>query len=138
MKNILRKIRLIVFILILFACQNETVQNEVYLPKIFANHMVFQRHQPIRVWGDGSPGNSVVAKFNGVEKTVKIDKDGFFLVEFDPLPASGPYVLEVNEHMFYDVQVGDVWLAGGQSNMEWVMSAQVEGLQEELLMQIIL
>lgn len=133
MKNILRKIRLMVLLLILFACQKETVQNEINLPKIFANNMVFQRNQPIRVWGDGSPGNSVVAKFNGEEKTVKIGDDGFWLVEFDPLPASGPYVLEVNEHMFYDVQVGDVWLAGGQSNMEWVMSAQVEGLQEEII-----
>lgn len=133
MKNILQKLLLLGLILTTFACQKEAVQKEIYLPKIFANHMVFQRNQPIRVWGDGSPGNTVVAKFNGEEKTVKIDKKGFWLVEFDPLPASGPYVLEVNEHKFYDVQVGDVWLAGGQSNMEWVMGAQVEGLQEEIV-----
>jgi sialate O-acetylesterase len=132
MIRLILKSSLILLLIIGSACQQEDAISEVYLPKIFANHMVFQRDQPIRVWGDGSPGKKVICRFNGNEKSIKIDKDGFWQIEFDALPASGPYELEVNGQKFYDVQVGDVWLAGGQSNMEWVMSAQVEGLQKEL------
>ncbi|MFD2203328.1 sialate O-acetylesterase [Shivajiella indica] len=126
------KLIFIPLLLLVTACNQEEEITEVFLPKIFADHMVFQRNQPIRVWGDGSPGKSVIARFNGKEVTTKINKEGFWQLEFEALPASGPYELEVNGKKYYDVQVGDVWVAGGQSNMEWVMSAQVEGLSEEL------
>jgi sialate O-acetylesterase len=115
-----------------FSCQSNEPLTEVYMPKFFADHMVLQRNQPIKVWGDGTPGKRVLAKFNNQEKETEIDDAGFWIVEFDPMPASGPFELDVNGKKIRDVQVGDVWVAGGQSNMEWVMSAQVEGLQEEI------
>jgi sialate O-acetylesterase len=132
MKKIFSYILFLLVIVVQFSCNEDSTLAEVTLPKFFGDNMVFQRNQPIRVWGIGTPGQKVKAIFNGVEKQTKIDKEGNWLLEFDPLPASGPYELEVNEKKFYDVQVGDVWVAGGQSNMEWVMSAQVEGLQQEL------
>jgi sialate O-acetylesterase len=113
------------------SCKEEPL-TEVFMPKFFADHMVVQRNQPIRVWGDGTPGKRVVGKFNNQEKETEIDKDGYWKLEFDPMPASGPFILNVNGKVIRDIQVGDVWVAGGQSNMEWVLSAGVEGLQEEI------
>ncbi|WP_304517701.1 sialate O-acetylesterase [Cecembia rubra] len=132
MKKIFSFILLLLVLFSQIGCKDDNTQAEITMPKFFGDNMVFQRNQPIRVWGTGSPGQRVKAVFNGVEKQAKINKEGNWLLEFDPLPASGPYELEVNGKKFYDVQVGDVWVAGGQSNMEWVMSAQVEGLHEEL------
>lgn len=132
MLRLLSKYTIVFFLLIGISCQEGNETSEVFLPKFFANHMVFQRNQPIRIWGEGSPGKKVVARFNSKEMSTKVSKEGFWELEFEPLPASGPYELEVNGTKFYDVQVGDVWVAGGQSNMEWVMSAGVEGLSEEL------
>jgi sialate O-acetylesterase len=132
MKNSLTHLLLVFTIVFSFSCTPSGEIGEVEMPKFFNNNMVFQRHQPIRIWGKGVPGQKVVVQFDGVEKTNKIAKDGTWQVVFDPLPASGPFELEVNGQKFYDIQVGDVWVAGGQSNMEWVLSAQVEGLQQEL------
>ncbi|MCS4434498.1 sialate O-acetylesterase [Aquiflexum gelatinilyticum] len=132
MLNSIFKTTLILFAVATFSCQSNEPLTEVYMPKFFADHMVLQRNQPIRVWGDGTPGKRVLAKFNNQEKETEIDDAGFWMVEFDPMPASGPFELDVNGKKIRDVQVGDVWVAGGQSNMEWVMSAQVEGLQEEI------
>jgi sialate O-acetylesterase len=124
---------LLIFVgVIAFSCQSNEPLTEVFMPKFFADHMVFQRNQPIRVWGDGTPGKRVVGKFNNQEKKTEIGEDGYWTIEFDPMPASGPFELDVNGKKIRDVQVGDVWVAGGQSNMEWVMSAQVEGLPEEI------
>lgn len=113
-------------------CQPEEKISEVFMPKFFADHMVFQRNQPIRVWGDGVPGQKVVGKFNGQEKTTKVGEDTYWLLEFDAMPASGPHEMDINGKVIRDVQVGDVWVAGGQSNMEWVLSGEVEGLAEEV------
>jgi sialate O-acetylesterase len=126
------KATLILCAFALYSCQSNEPLTEVFMPKFFADHMVFQRNQPIRVWGDGTPNKRVVAKFNNQEKETKIDNEGYWMVEFDPMPASGPFQLDVNGKKIRDIQIGDVWVAGGQSNMEWVMSSQVEGLQEEI------
>ena len=52
-------------------------------------------------------------------------------VELPAHAAGGPYLLKVREHggdttTVRDVLVGDVWLASGQSNMEWPV-AQAQG-----------
>lgn len=127
------KATLICLSFLVFSCQPNEPLTEVFMPKFFADHMVLQRNQPIRVWGDGTPGKSVIGKFNNQERETEIDDNGYWMMEFDPLPASGPFELDVNGKKIRDIQVGDVWVAGGQSNMEWVMSAQVEGLQQEIV-----
>jgi sialate O-acetylesterase len=53
--------------------------------------------------------------------------DGKFSVRLPPMPAGGPFKLEVSEPesgesvASTDVMVGEVWLASGQSNMEWTV-----------------
>jgi len=57
----------------------------------------------------------------------KSDQDGRFQADLPPMAAGGPYVLEVacegHSVVAHDVHVGEVWLASGQSNMEWTMEA---------------
>jgi sialate O-acetylesterase len=132
MRNSIFKASFFCLALLVFSCHSNEPLTEVFMPKFFADHMVFQRNQPIRVWGDGTQGKRVVGNFNNQEKETVIDENGYWMLEFDPLPASGPFILNVNGKKIRDVQMGDVWVAGGQSNMEWVMSAQVEGLHEEI------
>jgi sialate O-acetylesterase len=115
------------------SCQSDQELTPVHLPQFFGDHMVLQRDQPIRFWGDGVPGKKVVGKMNGKQVETRIDTDGNWLLEFEALPASGPYEVNINGTVFNDVQVGDVWVAGGQSNMEWVMGGNVEGSQKELV-----
>lgn len=95
---------------------------EVRLPTIFTDHMVLQRDKVVPVWGKAAPGDEVVVGFAGQKKTAKADAGGKWMVKLDPMPANAePQVLKAGSVTVQDVLVGEVWLASGQSNMEWEM-----------------
>jgi len=95
---------------------------KIILSKLFSNHAVLQRNKPIRIWGWSEPEAALTIKFAGQQATVKANKNGKWLAVFKALPAGGPYTLSVCGEQTItrnDILVGDVWLCGGQSNMEW-------------------
>ncbi len=97
---------------------------EVSLPKFFADHMVLQRDKVIRIWGWASPDEKIEVTFaHGMRKTTT-SKDGHWSVLFPEQPAGGPFTLQVvgkNRMLLNDILIGDVWLASGQSNMQWTI-----------------
>lgn len=99
------------------------VQAEVRLSDVFSDHMVIQRDKPIFVWGWADPEESVTVSFHGQTGTATADADGGWLVPLDPIPAGGgSYTLTAkgsSEVHVRDILMGDVYLASGQSNMEW-------------------
>jgi sialate O-acetylesterase len=85
--------------------------------------MVLQREKPIAIWGLATPQAQVTVDFAGQSQVAAAGADGSWQVKLDPLPASSePRELRVtsaNENItLSDVLVGEVWLLGGQSNME--------------------
>lgn len=94
----------------------------VKLPSVFTDHMVLQRDKPAPVWGKAAPGEEVTVEFAGQKRSAKADADGRWMVKLDPMPANAePQVLKAGNVSVQDVLVGEVWLASGQSNMEWEM-----------------
>lgn len=82
--------------------------------------MVLQRDRAVPVWGNAKPGEEVTVEFAGRKKTVNADAGGRWMVRLDPMPASAePRELKVGGIVIRDVLVGEVWLASGQSNMDW-------------------
>lgn len=104
----------------------------VELPRVFADGMVLQRDQPLPVWGKAAPGAQVRIDFAGRQVTVKAAADGNWRAQLAALPAGGPYVLSIDDKaapkQLRDVYVGEVWVASGQSNMEWPL-AQTDGAE---------
>ncbi|HYO81932.1 MAG TPA: sialate O-acetylesterase, partial [Bryobacteraceae bacterium] len=92
---------------------------DVRLPYLFADGMVLQRDMPVQVWGSANGGERVEVSFRGASRTTKADQLGRWSVALPPGTAGGPFELNVNARVFRDVLVGDVWIAAGQSNMEW-------------------
>ncbi len=95
---------------------------EVKLPAIFGSHMVLQREQKDRVWGQAEPGEEVTVRIAGQAKTAEAGPVGYWAVELDPMPAGGPHEMTVagkNTVKFEDVLVGEVWICSGQSNMHF-------------------
>ena len=95
----------------------------VRLPNIFGDNMVLQRDKPLAVWGWADKGEAVAVSFGGQTKTVKAGADGKWRLQLEPMPASAePRVLTArgksNTVACKNVLVGDVWVLGGQSNME--------------------
>jgi sialate O-acetylesterase len=95
----------------------------VELPRIFADGMVVQRDQPVRVWGEAAPGARVQVSFAGRDATAHTGADGRWSLALPAQTAGGPHVMRIDDgkqpRVLRDVLVGDVWLASGQSNMEW-------------------
>lgn len=100
---------------------NPVVRAEVRLPALLADHMVVQRGLPVHLWGDAEPGETVTAAFRGESRRTTTDELGRWSVYLPAGEAGGPFDVTVrgsNLIELHDVLVGDVWLAGGQSNME--------------------
>ena len=107
----------------------------VSMPTLFANKMMFQQNQPMKLWGSGNAGESVeVALYKQGEtaalqtKTATVDADGSWSLELDGRAASyQKYNIAVSmkdaagkvtkSRTLSDVLIGEVWVAAGQSNM---------------------
>src|SRR5262245_2139631 len=116
---------------------------------LFGNSMVFQRNTPLPVWGTAEPGEEVyvhleVKTSDGKREegqSVKADKDGKWMAKLAAFPAGTDGVLTIrgqdrraakekkapNAMVFKDVAVGEVWVASGQSNMEWSLAMTPKG-----------
>ena len=91
---------------------------EVKLGLPFSDHMVLQRDKPVAVWGTAEPNECVAVTFAGQTVKTKADAKGDWRVNLKPMPASKESrVLTANGVRVEDVLVGEVWFAGGQSNM---------------------
>ena len=106
------------------------------LPNVYSDHMVFQRGAPITVTGSASPFQRVRVAFDDLAKSAVADGDGSWSVEFPPHEAGTGHIVRVDAPtgasiVLKDVAVGDVWIAGGQSNMEFpVVGPQFYGLED--------
>jgi sialate O-acetylesterase len=103
---------------------------QVRVSRLFTDGMVMQRDANVPVWGWADPGVQVVVTIDGTDYSTVADDSGAWMVRLAPMEAGGPHVISVQsgdtELHVRDVMVGDVWLASGQSNMEWV-AADAEG-----------
>lgn len=108
----------------LFAAE-EPPAPAIQLGAPFRDNAVLQRGMKVPVWGWGEPGAKVTVTFAGQTKTAMTGKSGKWMLALDPLKASAePAELKVAESTgkrvtLRNVLVGEVWLASGQSNMQW-------------------
>jgi sialate O-acetylesterase len=96
------------------------------LAGVFSDNMVLQRGMPVRVWGWSDRGETVTVRFAEQSKAAVAGADGAWSVVLDPLQASAEArCLTVTgspgngRTVIGNVLVGEVWLAAGQSNMNW-------------------
>jgi len=95
---------------------------EVKVARIFSDHMVLQRGVNAPVWGIADPGEKIMLEINDLVSSTVAGEDGKWKVFLPEFVAGGPYELVIkgsNELKFADVMFGDVWVASGQSNMQW-------------------
>lgn len=127
----MKRLSMLAIFALLFSCEFSKPTSPVTFPKLISEGMVVQRLKPIAIWGKGIPGEKVRASLAGAIGSTKVLEDSTWTIELPPIPAGGPFVLEVNTQTIQDVWVGDVWVAGGQSNMEWPLKSGVIGAEAE-------
>ncbi len=109
----------------------------VELPRMFSDHGVLQQGVIVPVWGWGSPGETVSVDFGGQKVVEKASQNGEWRIELKNLTANAAGrkmtvsgdssgTIEVA-----DLLVGEVWMASGQSNMQWKL-ALTERAKEDI------
>jgi len=93
------------------------------LPAIIGDNMVLQRGIPAPVWGWAAAGEKISVVFENKTYTTVAAADGKWMLKLDAARTGGPYQMTVkakdSSMVIHNILVGDVWLASGQSNMEF-------------------
>jgi sialate O-acetylesterase len=92
------------------------------LNPVFQDHAVLQRDEPINVWGEASPRETLSVSLGIQTASAQADERGHWHATLPAIPAGGPHELAVRTgsgqvQTVSDVLLGDVWLCSGQSNM---------------------
>jgi sialate O-acetylesterase len=99
-----------------------TAMADVHLVPLFSDGAVLQRGMPVPVWGTADAGEMVTIRLDGKQAKATADASGHWALTLPVLTAGGPFDLTVagkNTLILHDVLVGEVWIASGQSNMEF-------------------
>ncbi len=106
---------------------------DVRLPKVFGDHMILQQKTEAPVWGWADADEEVTVTLGDAKATAKAGADGKWMTKLATPAAGGPFWLNVkgkNSITLVDVMVGEVWLASGQSNMEWSVRQSTNAAEE--------
>ena len=117
-----------------FALPHQSLAADLTLSTALGDHMVLQRDKPVNIWGRANPGELITVNFAGQEKTTTAKADGSWLLTLNPMRAcpdgrdlvvsgQGKRCLKL-----VDVLVGEVWILGGQSNMEMPLWLRGDGM----------
>ena len=104
-----------------------------FVSPMFGDDMVLQRGKPNTIWGWSKPGDAIQVEIAGRVAKAVAGADGRWQVEIQPPAPGGPYTIKIDgtQHVeLHEVLVGDVWLCGGQSNMELPLDRTRNGTNE--------
>lgn len=100
---------------------------QIKLPALIADNMVLQQKTNVTLWGWATEGETITVTVGWNKKpvTVTAGRDGKWLVQVTTVAAGGPWSLQfaaaADTIRINNVLLGEVWLASGQSNMEFFM-----------------
>jgi len=105
----------------------------VKLPALISDNMVLQQDLPDNVWGWADPGEKVTVKFADKSAAAVADAEGKWNAKLEGLAPGAVGDLTVtgnNSLTVKNVAVGEVWVASGQSNMEFTLSGAKNAPEE--------
>jgi len=111
----------------LFACASlsgSRLEAAVKPAAIFTDNAVLQRGISVPVWGTARDGEIVTVKING-QTAAATASGGKWLVRLKPMAAGGPFTMTISGENTVELKnllIGEVWLCGGQSNMQWPLA----------------
>lgn len=111
-----------------------TASAALEVPSFFSDGMVLQQGEA-KVWGWLEGQGEVTVAFAGVTESAKTNEEGKWEVTLKDLKASADgRELTISDgqetKIIQDVLVGEVWIASGQSNMEWTVSRSMNAEKE--------
>ena len=125
----------IVTILFFFG-MGQAVFAQLRLPALFADNMVMQQQVANKVWGWALPSETVRVRFLEKDYSTMADKSGRWSISLSPAPAFTKAAMVITtatkEISISNIIFGEVWVCGGQSNMEYTMQDVSSTYPEEI------
>src|SRR5215469_10152427 len=109
------------------------VEAEPRLPHLFTDHMVLQEDMSISVWGWADPEERITVILGPHTREAVATAAGRWELLLPAMHAGGPFTLIVRGKKIVevkDVLLGEVWIASGQSNMTYALSAATGAVEE--------
>ncbi len=108
----------------------------VRLPNILGSHMVLQQKSTVKLWGWAAPGEkiSITVGWDNTTYQTQTTNDAKWITEIKTPAAGGSYSITLqgnNTIVLEDVLIGEVWVCGGQSNMEWSGTQNLQESKDE-------
>lgn len=105
---------------------------QFHVASVFSSNMVLQREKPVCIFGSGEDGDCISVFFMNRQFSANVAGERW-RITLPPMEAGENYEMLVRsartgaETRFYNIAVGEVWLAGGQSNMELELQTMYRG-----------
>ncbi len=98
----------------------------IRVPSFMSDNMVMQQGMAAALWGWAEVGETITVSLGNQTASCQAGGDGKWLVRLEAMEAGGPYEMSISGAKggmeIENVAVGEVWLASGQSNMQWVVA----------------
>jgi sialate O-acetylesterase len=113
------------FFCLLLLCISSLANAQIRLPAIIGDNMILQQQSNVTLWGWATPGERITITPSWAVKPVGlvVAPDGKWMTQIKTIAAGGPYTLtfsgKKDSIRVNNILLGEVWLASGQSNMEF-------------------
>jgi sialate O-acetylesterase len=131
--TVLRACATAILLTVMIAASPTALEANPVLPYLFTDHMVLQRDKEISIWGTSDPGEKLVVTLASSSREIVASSNGHWEVVLPKMSVGGPFLLAVRGKTtitLKDIMVGEVWVASGQSNMTYGLSAALGGKEE--------
>ncbi|MDD4971480.1 MAG: sialate O-acetylesterase [Paludibacter sp.] len=122
----------IILLCLLLSIKSEA--QKLQLGELFNEGAVLQRNSKVSIWGTSKPSTTISINIQDKKVQTKSDKNGDWKTDLSALKEGGPYPMTVisatDTVKIKEIYVGEVWIAGGQSNMAFMLEKSDNGEQE--------
>lgn len=115
----------IYIVCLLLVVANRLLAQSMIPASIFGDSMVIQQGIHAPVWGTSKPNEVITISFAGIVQKAKASQNGKWITRLPVMKAGGPFKMIISSAsdtiIFTPVFIGEVWLASGQSNMQFTL-----------------
>ena len=111
-------------VICVFLLLSLSAKAELKLSSYFSDGMVLQRDKEIHIWGSAFNEKNIEVSLGNNQVNIKLNNSGKWDVYLPAMAAGGPYTLKIKGSStlyIQDILIGDVWICGGQSNMQMAL-----------------
>lgn len=120
-------------LILLSAIAGWSMAQKLAFAPLFGEEMVLQRNAKVNIWGTAPPATKIAVEIQNQKQEARADEEGRWLLQVNNLQAGGPFELTLTQGTetlsIKNIYVGEVWIAGGQSNMQFRLDQEKNAQQ---------